>query len=78
MPWMIFYQQGSVVDKGPREPQIRIARLDGALGAVLTQVIMAAILVVTAATLSGHHASLRSVGQISTALSPYLGAFTSR
>jgi len=78
MPWMIFYQQGAVVDKGLREPQIRIARLDTALGAVLTQVIMAAILVVTAATLSGHHASLTSVGQISTALSPYLGAFASR
>jgi len=40
---------------------------------------MAAILVVTAATLASHRAApLTSVGEISTALSPYLGAFASR
>ena len=73
MPWMIFYQQGAVVDKGLRDRQIRIARVDTALGAVLTQTVMAAILSVTAATLSGHRrASLTSVRQISGALSPYL------
>jgi Mn2+/Fe2+ NRAMP family transporter len=78
MPWMIFYQQGAVVDKGLRERQIRLARIDTALGAVLTQVVMAAILIVTAATLAGHHSSsLASIGEISTALTPYLGAFAS-
>ncbi len=79
MPWMIFYQQGAVVDKGLREGQIRVARLDTALGAVLTQAVMVAVLVVTAATLSGRGpTALTSVGQIATALSPYLGAFASR
>jgi Mn2+/Fe2+ NRAMP family transporter len=79
MPWMIFYQQGAVVDKGLRERQIRIARIDTGLGAVLTQLVMAAILIVTAATLAGHPgARLTSIGQISTALSPYLGAVASR
>ncbi|HEY7893116.1 MAG TPA: divalent metal cation transporter [Solirubrobacteraceae bacterium] len=79
MPWMIFCQQGAVVDKGLRARHIRLARLDTALGAVLTQLIMAAVLIVTAATLSGHGAGrLTSVGEISTALTPYLGAFASR
>jgi len=79
MPWMIFYQQGAVVDKGLRERQIRLARIDTGLGAVLTQMVMAAVLIVTAATLAGHRSSsLTSIGEISTALSPYLGAFASR
>ncbi|MGO9751417.1 MAG: NRAMP family divalent metal transporter [Solirubrobacteraceae bacterium] len=79
MPWMIFYQQGAVVDKGLRERHIRIARIDTAVGAVLTQLIMAAILILTAATLFGHgQSSLSSVGEISNALSPYLGTVTSR
>jgi len=79
MPWMIFYQQGAVVDKGLRPGQIRIARLDTAVGAVLTQAIMAAALIVTAATLFRHGSrSLGSVGGIATALSPHLGTFASR
>ena len=79
MPWMIFYQQGAVVDKGLHAPQIRIARLDTALGALLTQAVMAAVLVAIAATRSGRGAaSPTSVGDISAALSPYLGAFASR
>ncbi len=79
MPWMIFYQQGAVVDKGLQVGHIRLARLDTALGAVLTQIIMAAVLIVTAATLFGHRAgALESVGELATALSPYLGVFASR
>jgi Mn2+/Fe2+ NRAMP family transporter len=68
-----------VVDKGLRERQIRIARVDTGLGAVLTQVVMVAVLIVTATTLAGHRGTpLTSIGQISTALSPYLGAMASR
>lgn len=79
MPWMIFYQQGAVIDKGLRPRHLRAARIDTALGAVLTQVVMAAVLIVTAATLCGHHAgALSSVSQISAALTPYLGAVASR
>jgi NRAMP (natural resistance-associated macrophage protein)-like metal ion transporter len=37
MPWMIFYQQGAVVDKGLRPRDIRMARIDTAAGAVLTR-----------------------------------------
>jgi len=76
MPWMLFYQQGAVVDKGLTERHLRIARIDTAVGALLTQIVMGAVLVATAASLhgrSGGH-SLRSVGEISTALAPLLGA----
>ncbi|GAB4930619.1 hypothetical protein MAHJHV33_49820 [Mycobacterium avium subsp. hominissuis] len=49
MPWMIFYQQGAVVDKHLSESTIRQARYDTAFGAVLTQLIMIAV-VITMAT----------------------------
>ena len=75
MPWMIFYQQSAVVDKGLKKPDLPAARYDTAWGAVLTQVVMAAVLIATAATLSRSPAtaSLGSVQGIALALEPYLG-----
>ncbi len=79
MPWMIFYQQEAVIDKGRHglEPRaaLRSARLDTATGAVLTQVIMIAVVVASAATLGGARrgAPLGSIGQIASALTPFLG-----
>lgn len=75
MPWMIFYQQGAVVDKHLSPATIRQARYDTATGAVLTQLIMIAVVVTVAATIGTHQgaASLETVGQIASALTPYLG-----
>ena len=86
MPWMVFYQQAAVVDKGLRRENLRAGRIDTAVGAVVTQVVMIAVLVATAATLNSHslgakaggHAvttggTLTSVQAISAALVPYLG-----
>lgn len=74
MPWMLFYQQSAVVDKGLTRPDLRAARVDTLLGTVLTQVVMAAVLVASASTLHGTGAHrLGSVGQIATALTPFLG-----
>ncbi|HKI91100.1 MAG TPA: divalent metal cation transporter [Gaiellaceae bacterium] len=78
MPWMLFYQQSAVVEKGLGERDLRWARIDTAVGAVLTQVIMGAVLVATAASLHGSGASLRSVGEMAGALAPLLGGTTSR
>src|SRR5436190_14529368 len=47
MPWMVFYQQSAVVEKGLSLADLPAARLDTAFGAVLTQVIMAAVLIAT-------------------------------
>jgi Mn2+/Fe2+ NRAMP family transporter len=75
MPWMIFYQQGAVVDKHLSMATIRQARHDTAAGAVLTQLIMIAVVVTVASTVGAHNgeAALNSVGDISNALTPYLG-----
>ncbi len=75
MPWMIFYQQAATVDKGLTRRHLRAARTDTAVGAVVTQLVMIAVLVVTGATLAGSgSAPLRSIPQISAALTPFLGA----
>jgi Mn2+/Fe2+ NRAMP family transporter len=79
MPWMIFYQQEAVIDKGRHGLDLRSAlrssRLDTATGAVVTQVIMVAIIIASAATLGVSHVgkSLGSIGEIASALTPFLG-----
>jgi Mn2+/Fe2+ NRAMP family transporter len=77
MPWMIFYQQGAVIDKKLSADSIRQARQDTAIGSVLTQLIMIAVVIAVAATLGVHNpgAALNTVGQIAGALTPYLGHF---
>jgi Mn2+/Fe2+ NRAMP family transporter len=77
MPWMIFYQQGAMIDKKLSPGTIRQARLDTAAGSVLTQLIMIAVVIAVAATLGLHNpgAALNTVGQIAGALTPYLGHF---
>ncbi len=75
MPWMIFYQQSAVADKKLRPEHYGHARWDTALGAVIAQAVMAAILIATAATIgrANAHASLNSIGDITKALVPALG-----
>jgi NRAMP (natural resistance-associated macrophage protein)-like metal ion transporter len=80
MPWMVFYQQSSVVEKGLTIDDLPAARLDTAFGAVVTQVIMAAVLIATAATLAGstRSGSLDTVEQIADAITPFLGETTGK
>jgi Mn2+/Fe2+ NRAMP family transporter len=75
MPWMIFYQQGAVIDKGFSHRHIRTERRDTAFGSVLTQVIMITMVITFAATVGLTHpgATLNTVGQMSSALQPFLG-----
>jgi len=77
MPWMVFYQQSAVVDKGLNVSAINTARWDTAIGAIVTQLIMAAILILAAATLGAKNSNARldTVQQIADALVPFLGSF---
>ncbi len=75
MPWMIFYQQSAIADKKLRPEHYRDARWDTAIGAVITQLVMAAILIAAAATIgkTDSNASLNTIGDIANALTPFLG-----
>jgi Mn2+/Fe2+ NRAMP family transporter len=77
MPWMIFYQQSAVVDKGLDISHLKPARWDTVIGAFVTQGIMVAILVLAATTIGAKNpnAPLDTVQQIADALIPFLGSF---
>ncbi len=74
-PWMIFYQQSATVDKRLQPADLRHARIDTAIGAILTQCLTGAVLIAAAATFAygAAPASLSSIGEISGALTPALG-----
>jgi len=80
MPWMVFYQQSSVVEKGLSLDDLPAARADTAFGAAVTQIVMAAVLIATAATLGKamQSGSLDTVQQIAQAITPYLGETTGK
>jgi Mn2+/Fe2+ NRAMP family transporter len=75
MPWMVFYQQSAVVEKKIELADLGVARADTAFGSVLTQFIMAAVLIASAAALSHGKSgvSLDTVQQIADAFTPVLG-----
>ncbi|MEJ1977462.1 MAG: divalent metal cation transporter [Acetobacteraceae bacterium] len=79
-PWMIFYQQSAVAGRGLRPEHLAAARADTAIGAVVTQLVMAAVLVACAATIGKMEAkpSLGSIGDLAAALTPLLGATAGR
>ncbi len=80
MPWMVFYQQSAVADKRLQPVDFVAARWDTAIGALVTQLVMAAVLIAAAATLAAHQSrtSLSTAGDPSAALTPYLGGGTGR
>jgi NRAMP (natural resistance-associated macrophage protein)-like metal ion transporter len=75
MPWMVFFQQSSVIEKKLTTADLPAARVDTAIGAVLTQLIMASVVIATAATLykAGGAGALDTVQQIADAITPHLG-----
>ncbi len=52
MPWMLFYQQAATVDKGLRAPDLRAARAETLVGAVASELLMAAVVVAAAAAMA--------------------------
>jgi len=73
-PWMLFFQQSAVVDKGMTTADIRHGRIDTALGALFAAV--AAIATVLATTpLFLHHVNAANFqgADFATALVPYVG-----
>jgi NRAMP (natural resistance-associated macrophage protein)-like metal ion transporter len=81
-PWMQFYIQAAVVDKGVREEDYGYSRIDVVTGGIWTDVIAYFIIVACAATIFVHnlHAShaiavTNDVGDVAAALTPLAGKF---
>jgi NRAMP (natural resistance-associated macrophage protein)-like metal ion transporter len=76
-PWMQFYLQSAVVEKGIKVEHYRFSRFDVIAGCVVTDVVAFAIVVACAATL--YHAGVRveSAEQAALALEPLAGRYAS-
>ncbi len=80
-PWMQFYIQAAVVDKGVREEEYGYSRVDVVTGGIWTDVIAYFIIVSCAATIwvhnlhAAHPIAVNNVGDVAVALAPMAGKF---
>jgi NRAMP (natural resistance-associated macrophage protein)-like metal ion transporter len=75
-PWMQFYLQASVVEKGVDARHYGLCRLDVILGCLITDVIAFFIVVACAATIyHSNHQEITDVAQAALALKPFAGKF---
>ena len=75
-PWMLFFQQSAVVDKGMREKDIPWGKFDTMVGSVLTIIVAVFIVIVTGTVLKG--VNIDSAAQASLELmktNKYVGTF---
>ena len=80
-PWMQFYIQSAVVDKGVREEDYKYSRFDVISGALITDIIAYFIIVSCAATIyihnlhTSHPIVINDAGDVAVALQPLAGKF---
>jgi len=76
-PWMQFYIQAAVVEKGLTKEQYQFSRVDVLIGSIITVVIMFFIIVATAATLHANGIQVNSAEDAALALKPFAGIYAS-
>ena len=75
-PWMQFYLQAAVVEKGIDKRHYALCRLDVITGCIVTDVIAFFIVVSCGATIyHSNHPQIADVGQAALALAPFAGKF---
>jgi len=83
MPWMIFYQQSASVERELKKEDLKVERIETAVGACLTQLVMISAIVTTAGTIwDGENlpssTTVDQIPDISAAITPHLGATAGR
>ncbi len=76
-PWMQFYIQSSVVEKGVKAKELRYSQVDVVLGSFVTDIVAFFIIVACGATLFVHHVAVNDAGQAAAALEPLAGKYAS-
>lgn len=74
-PWMPFYQQALVSDKGLTAAQVGYARLDTYLGALMTDTVSFFIMVSCAVLLHPHGIAVETAAEAAQALGPVAGRY---
>ncbi|HEY6221136.1 MAG TPA: Nramp family divalent metal transporter [Candidatus Eisenbacteria bacterium] len=76
-PWMQFYLQSSVVEKGISKDRYWISRWDVIVGCIVTDVVAFFIIVACAATLFSHGVGIQTAADAARALEPLAGRYAS-
>jgi Mn2+/Fe2+ NRAMP family transporter len=76
-PWMQFYLQGSIADKGIRKEDYKLSRLDVIIGCSITDIIAFFIMVTCAVTLFAHGIRIQEASEAALALKPLAGPYAS-
>jgi Mn2+/Fe2+ NRAMP family transporter len=76
-PWMQFYQQASIVDKGLRIKDYAYERLDVVVGSLFAVVVAVFIIIACAATLHAHGIRVETAEDAALALRPLAGSYAS-
>jgi NRAMP (natural resistance-associated macrophage protein)-like metal ion transporter len=76
-PWMQFYLQSSIVDKGVRLRDLRLSRLDAYVGSVIAGLIAFFIVVACGATLFPNGIRVETAKDAAVALEPFAGPYAS-
>jgi Mn2+/Fe2+ NRAMP family transporter len=76
-PWMQFYQQAAVVEKGIKVEHLRFARIDVVMGCIVTDVVAFSIVLACAATLHKQGVVIQTADQAALALAPLAGRYAS-
>jgi Mn2+/Fe2+ NRAMP family transporter len=74
-PWMQFYQQAAVVEKGIPTRNLREARLDVAVGSIMAVLVVWFIVIACGATLHKAGIPIRSAADAAHALAPLAGRY---
>jgi NRAMP (natural resistance-associated macrophage protein)-like metal ion transporter len=76
-PWMQFYLQSAVVEKGIKVEHYRFSRMDVIAGCIVTDLVAFAIVVACGATLYKAGVQVETAGQAALALEPLAGRYAS-
>jgi Mn2+/Fe2+ NRAMP family transporter len=84
-PWMQFYIQSAIVEKGVRVNEYPLSRIDVVSGAIFTDIIAYFIIVASAATIYAHNQTagahgqitINAAGDVAAALTPLAGKYAS-
>ncbi|WP_424354696.1 Nramp family divalent metal transporter [Methanobacterium sp. MBAC-LM] len=76
-PWMMFYIQSSVVEKGITLKNLKYSKLDAVFGAIVVNIVAFFIVIACAATINANGIQVNDVVDVSTALVPLAGQYAS-
>lgn len=76
-PWMMFYIQSSVVEKGISLKNLKYSKLDAVFGAIVVNIVAFFIVLACAATIYSNGIQVNNVADVSNALVPLAGNYAS-